>query len=166
MHQSSPSLKPTCMLVPLWFHTLGFRLSVAAVSTAFIIIWLRNSESNPMMLLVYKGLDMGVMLGQRCSRRAPRLWCLCQSTDLHFLAPDVQGSYSEVHSYCVLLPLCKNPCLEILDHTGLPHVWVSDQDDLKQEIKSVIMLRSWGLHGGVRASQDVWKWRKWSFLVA
>ncbi len=70
------------------------------------------------------------------------------SADLNFLPLDVHGSYTEVHSDGVLLPLWENPWFEVLNHTGLPDVRVSDQDDLKQEIKRVIVLRSWGLHGG------------------
>lgn len=70
------------------------------------------------------------------------------SADLHFLPLDIHGPHAEIHSDGVLLPLREDARLEILNHAGLPHVGVPDQDDLKQEIKSVIMLRSWGLHGG------------------
>lgn len=70
------------------------------------------------------------------------------STNLNFLPLYIHGPYTEIHSDGVLLFLWENPWLEIVNHTGLPYVRVSNQDDLKQKIERVIMFRPWGLHGG------------------
>lgn len=77
------------------------------------------------------------------------------SANLNFLPVDIHGPHSEIHSDGVLLSLWENPWFEILNHAGLPHVRVSDQDDLKQEVKIVIMLKSQGLHGGGTAESSV-----------
>lgn len=71
-------------------------------------------------------------------------------TNLHFLPLNIQGSYSEIHPNGVLLFLWEKPWLKILNHAGFSYIRVSNQDDLKQEIKRIVMFGSWGLHVGGR----------------
>lgn len=59
-------------------------------------------------------------------------------SDLHFLAIDLEGAHSEVHPNRVLLCLCVDPGLEMLHHTGLPHIGVPDEDNLEQIVKVLI----------------------------
>lgn len=68
-------------------------------------------------------------------------------TYLHLLAIDLQGTDSEVDPDGVLLLLHEYARLEALDHAGLPHVRVPDQDDFKKKVERVLDLRPCRLHG-------------------
>lgn len=68
-------------------------------------------------------------------------------TYLHLLAIDVHGADSKVDPDGVLLLLHEDAGLEPLDHTGLPHVRVPDQDDFKKKVERVLNLRPCRLHG-------------------
>lgn len=68
-------------------------------------------------------------------------------TYLHLLAVDLQGTDSEVDPDGVLLLLHEYARLEALDHTGLPHVRVPDQNDFKKKVERVLDLRPCRLHG-------------------
>lgn len=61
------------------------------------------------------------------------------STNLDFLAINVQSSNSKIHSYSVLLLFKKYPCLKTVDHTSLAHVSISYEDDLEEEITGVLL---------------------------
>lgn len=65
---------------------------------------------------------------------------------LHLLSIDVQGTNSEVNPYGVLLLLNKYSRLEALDHAGLPHIRVPNQNDFKEKVKSVLNLWTCRLH--------------------
>lgn len=69
------------------------------------------------------------------------------NTYLDFLAINVNSTNSEIHSDGVLLFLHEYARLEALDHAGLPHIRVPDQDDFKQKVERVLDLRDHRLHG-------------------
>lgn len=50
---------------------------------------------------------------------------------LHLFAIDVKSTNSEIHPNGVLLFLHEYARLEALDHAGLPHIRVPDQDDFE-----------------------------------
>lgn len=66
---------------------------------------------------------------------------------LHFLPIDVQCTNSEVDPNGVLLLLNEYARLEALDHAGLPHIRVPNQDDFKEKVESVFNLWICRLHG-------------------
>lgn len=68
-------------------------------------------------------------------------------TYLHLLAINFQGTDSEIDTDGVLLLLHEDAGLESLDHTGLPHIGVPDQDDFKKKVERVLNLRPCRLHG-------------------
>lgn len=74
------------------------------------------------------------------------------STNLNSFSINVQSSNCEVYSYSVLLPFKKHSWLEAVDHTSLAHVGISNENDLEEEIKRVVLLQLhfYGLqsHGG------------------
>lgn len=69
-----------------------------------------------------------------------------QCTDLYFLPIDVHAANGEVHSDSVVLGVTEQPRLEAVDHAGLSHVAVADQDDLEQKVTAIFILLPCGLH--------------------
>lgn len=54
-----------------------------------------------------------------------------KNAHLHLFAIDVKSTNSEIHPNSVLLLLHEYARLEALDHAGLPHIRVPDQDDFE-----------------------------------
>lgn len=71
-------------------------------------------------------------------------------TNLHFFALDVHCPNAKVHPDGVLQFAREASVLEVLDHAGLPHVGVANQDDLEEEVKRVVLFGSRHVHDGCR----------------
>lgn len=74
-------------------------------------------------------------------------------TYLHLFAINVQGANRKVDPDGVLLLLDEYARLEALDHTGLPHIGVPNQDDFEKKVERVLNLRPCRLHGEGRNVQ-------------
>lgn len=80
-------------------------------------------------------------------KQSKMIFMKIKNTYLHFPAINVDSTNSEIHANGVLLLLHEYARLEALDHAGLPHIRVTDQDDFKQKVKRVVDLRDHRLHG-------------------
>lgn len=64
-------------------------------------------------------------------------------SDLHFLAAYLEGAHCEVHPNGILLWLSVDSRFEMLYHTCLPHIGISNEDDLEQIIHILICCSGW-----------------------